>query len=190
TTLTTTSFTLIETRSLTLKDNVDPAKRKFTFTGSTNKQDPSANRIHPPAQGTTGDPTQNGAELIIYNAAGLTSESVSVALLGGWSAIGTGTSLKWKFKSTDSSSPVSSVVVQTDKITVKGGKASFNYPLAGSPQGAVAVRLLLGPGGWCAEAPAKTSGNPPSTTRNDTVDKFVGEPKRPPPSLCPALPGH
>jgi len=82
-------------------------------------------------------------------------------------------------------------VVETDRITVKGGKSAFSYSLNGSPQGSVGVRLLLGStNGWCADAPAKTSGNPPSTTRNDTVDKFVGEPKSPPPSLCPALPGH
>jgi hypothetical protein len=190
TTLTTSSLVLIETRSLTLKDNVNPAKRKFTFKSST-KQFPNANRIFPPAQFTTGDPMRNGAELIIYNAAGLTSENFSVPLLGGWSAIGTGANLGWKFKSTDSSSAVSSVVVEVDKITVKGGKSAFSYSLNGSPQGSVGVRLLLGStNGWCADAPAKTSGNPPSTARNDTVDKFVGEPKSPPPSLCPALPSH
>jgi hypothetical protein len=175
-------------RSLTLKDNVNPAKRKFTFKSST-KQDPTANRIVPPKQNTTGDPTLNGGELIIYNAAGLTSESVAVPLLSGWSAIGSGTSFRgWKFKSTDSSSAVSSVVVEADNITVKGGKSAFGYSLNKPPQGSVGVRLLLGPGGWCAEAPAKTSGNPPSTTRNDMVDKFVGEPKSPPPTMCPALP--
>jgi hypothetical protein len=27
---------------------------------------------------------------------------------------------------------------------------------------------------WCADAPAKASGNPPSTANNDRVDKFVG----------------
>jgi DNA-binding beta-propeller fold protein YncE len=187
TTITTTSLVLIETRSLTLTDNANPAKRKFSFKSST-KNDPSANHIKPPAPGTTGDPTQNGGELIIYNAAGLTSESVSVPLQSGWSAIGTGPNLKWRFKPTDSSSAVSSVVVETDKITVKGGKSGFGYTLNPPPQGSVGVRLLLGSGGWCAAAPAKTSGNPPSTTRNDTVDKFVGEPKSPPPATCPAIP--
>jgi hypothetical protein len=80
--------------------------------------------------------------------------------------------------------------VETDKITVKGGKSAFSCTLNESQQGSVGVRVLLGPGGWCAEAPAKTSGNPPSTAGNDMVDKFVGEPKSPPPSLCPAPPGH
>jgi hypothetical protein len=188
TTITTTSLVLIETQSLTLKDNANPAKRKFSFKSST-KQALSATHISPPKPGTTGDPMQNGAELIIYNAAGLTSESVSVPLLSGWSAIGTGANFKgWRFKPTDSSSAVSSVVVEADKITVKGGKSAFGYTLNEPQQGSVGVRLLLGPGGWCAEAPAKTSGNPPSTTRNDTVDKFVGEPKSPAPGTCPALP--
>jgi hypothetical protein len=168
-----------------MRDNPNPAKRKFTFKSST-KLAPPSNHIHPPAPGSTEDP-RNGAQLIVYNAAGL-KETTSVPLLSGWTSIGTGPSLKWKFKPTDSSSGVSSVVVEADKITVKGGKSAFGYTLNEPQQGSVGVRLLLGPGGWCAEAPAKTSGNPPSTTRNDTVDKFVGEPKSPPPATCPALP--
>ena len=188
TTTTMIPLALIETRSLTLKDNVNPAKRKFTFKSST-KQTRVRTGIDPPQQGTTGDPTLNGGELIIYNAAGLTSDSVSVPLLGRMVRDRHAVELQgWRFKSTDSSSAVSSVVVETDKITVKGGKSAFGYTLNEPQQGSVGVRLLLGPGGWCAEAPAKTSGNPPSTTRNDTVDKFVGEPKSPAPAMCPALP--
>jgi hypothetical protein len=184
------SLTLIETRSLSIRDNANPAKRRFSFTSST-RNDLGANHIVPPPAGSAGDPTQNGGELIVYDAAGLTTESVPVALLKGWSPITKGsTVVGWRFTSTDSSSAVSSVVVQADKISVKGGKSGFSYTLKGSPQGSVGVRLLLGAGGWCADAPAKTSGNPPSTARNDNVDKFVAEPNSPAPATCPALPTH
>jgi hypothetical protein len=183
-------LTLIETHSLKIKDNADPAKRRFTFTSSTSR-DPQTNRIVPPAPGSNGDPTLNGGELIVYNAAGLTTDSVAIPLLSGWSPIGKAPNIKgWRFKSTDSSSGVSSVEVQADKISVKGGTGAFGYTLDEPSQGSVGVRLLLGPGGWCADGPAKTSGNPPSTARNDTVDKFVAEPRSPAPSTCPGLPHH
>jgi hypothetical protein len=73
---------------------------------------------------------------------------------------------------------------------LKGGTGAFSYTLDEPAQGSVGVRLLLGPGGWCAEAPAKTSGTSLSTARNDTVDKFVAEPKSPAPATCPGLPEH
>jgi hypothetical protein len=184
------TLTLIETPSLKLKDDATPAKRRFTFKSSTSR-DPSANRIVPPAPGTSGDPTLNGGELIVYNAAGLTTDLVQIPLLSGWEPIGKAPNIKgWKFKSTDSSSGVSSVEVQADKISVKGGTGAFGYTLDEPAQGSIGVRLLLGPGGWCADAPAKTSGNPPSAGRNDTVDTFVAEPKSPAPATYPGLPHH
>ena len=52
------------------------------------------------------------------------------------------------------------------------------------------MRLTLADGtGWCASTPAKASGNPPSTAKNDKVDKFQGQKKAPPPATCPAVPG-
>jgi hypothetical protein len=182
------TLTLIETTALKIKVDANAAKRRFTFNSST-KRDPTANRIVPPAPGTAGDPTLNGGELIVYNAAGLTTDLVHIPLQSGWQPIGKAPNIKgWKFTSTDSSSGVSSVEVQADKISVKGGTGGFGYTLDEPAQGGVGVRLLLGPGGWCADAPAKTSGNPPTTTRNDTVDKFVAEPKSPAPATCPDLP--
>jgi hypothetical protein len=105
------------------------------------------------------------------------------------SAVGNASSPKgWRYRSTDLSSPVRSVLVEADKIVVKAGAASFGYTVDEPMQGSVGVRLLLGQIAWCATAPAKATGNPPSTARNDTVDRFVAEPKTPPPSSCPPLP--
>jgi hypothetical protein len=63
---------------------------------------------------------------------------------------------------------------------VKGGRSLFNYSLDEPAQVRVTVEVKLGNGIngrlYCAEAPAKLSGNPPSTARNDRVDKFVGQP--------------
>jgi hypothetical protein len=46
------------------------------------------------------------------------------------------------------------------------------------------VVLLVGNTVYCADAPAKSSGNPPSTASNDHVDKFVAQPQTPAPPFC------
>ena len=70
--------------------------------------------------------------------------------------------------------------MKPDSLTIKGGKALFDYSLDEPAQGRVAVQVKLGTGTggrlYCAEAPAKLSGNPPTTAKNGRVDKFVGEP--------------
>ena len=76
------------------------------------------------------------------------------------------------------------VQVRTNLITVKGGKAAWNYTLNEPQQGTVAVRLTLGTAqGWCAAAPAKL----PAST-NDKIDRFVGAPKAGAPVSCPPTP--
>jgi hypothetical protein len=42
--------------------------------------------------------------------------------------------------------------------------------------------------GWCADAPAKVSGSPPSSASTDKVDRFVAQPSPPPPASCAPLP--
>jgi hypothetical protein len=49
----------------------------------------------------------------------------------------------------------------------------------------VSVKILSGAITWCSDAPAKTSGNPPSTVKNDHPGKFTAQPKTPAPSACP-----
>ena len=104
----------------------------------------------------------------------------------GWSRIGTASSfLGWRFSGRDPDGPISGVTVKSDRITVRGGHSQWTYRLDQPPQGSVAVRLTVGTRTWCANAPARTSGNPPSTAANDTVDRFNAQPRTPPPASCP-----
>ena len=59
------------------------------------------------------------------------------------------------------------------------------YTLDEALQGRVGVRVRLGDVAWCADAAARTSGTPASSTRFDHVDKFDGQPSAPPPRVCP-----
>ena len=38
---------------------------------------------------------------------------------------------------------------------------------------------------WCADVPAKASGKPPTTIKNDRLDRFLGQPNTAPPIECP-----
>ncbi|TFH22171.1 MAG: DUF4976 domain-containing protein [Myxococcales bacterium] len=75
------------------------------------------------------------------------------------------------------------------RLTVRGGKEPWAFTLNEESQGRIAVKLTLGTGvSWCSEAPARESGNPPSTAKYDRVDRMVGLPDSPPPELCPQIP--
>jgi hypothetical protein len=201
TTLAGPTFTLIRSTALGLRDDTTPpvqlAARKISFRSST-KLDPVPNQVAPPAPGSAGDPTLHGATLVVYNAAGLTSDAVTVALPAdgpfpndGWRMLGTPTSFKgWRYTGKDPNGGITSVTVQANTITLRGRKAAWTYTLNEPKQGAVAVRLTLGSAqGWCAAAPAKLSGNPPSTAKSDKIDRFAGAPKTAAPVACPPLPG-
>jgi hypothetical protein len=195
TTTSTTSTTivpvvLIPTQSLTLRDRTtppDPSKRKVIFKSST-KTSAAPNHVETPALGGSGDPTLHGAELRVYNADGATSDDVLVLLPTGWSIVGTPTSFRgYRYRSSVATDAVRAITVANDKITVKGGGPAWGYTLDEPAQGAVAVQLRLGSGiDWCARAAAKQSGQPPSSSANDRVDRFVGQPKSPPPASCPS----
>jgi hypothetical protein len=151
---------------------------------------PTAARIVPPAAGSIGDPTVGGAVLTVYNSAGLTNDVVVVDLpASGWTRIGERTLEGWRWKGTDPAGPIATVLVKSDSITVKGGNAGWTYSLDEAAQGRVAVRVRLGfSDGWCADAPARTSGNPPSTAKYDRPDLFEAQPKTPAPAVCPPVP--
>ncbi len=179
----------VATTSLTMKDDTvepaNPSRRKLRFKSVT-KKEPIANRIVPPAFGAPGDPFIEGATLHVYNANG-SGEHVTIALGSSkWTRTG---SSGYKFKDTTPDAPVKTVLLKSDKLIVKGGKANFDYDLDEPSQGRVVVRLVLGSTiEWCAEARGKTSGNPPSTAKNDRQDRFKGERKTAAPAACPAPP--
>jgi hypothetical protein len=166
-------------------DPPNPARRSLSFRSST-KKDPSANRIVPPAFGSAGDPTLSGATLRVYNSNGSGEEATIELPASGWSKTG---SSGYRFKGTDPNGPVSSVQVKADLISIKAGKSNWPYTLDEPSQGRIAVRLTLGTAvDWCAEAPGKASGKPPTTAKNDLQDKFIAAPKTPAPLSCPPPP--
>ena|GEM_PF-712481 len=178
----------VQTTSLRLADDstdpVNPARRKISFRSST-RNDALANRIVPPPFGDPADPTIAGATLRVYNSAG-SGEQFSVTLPAAfWRPSGSG-GYSYRGAATDA---VQSVTVKTDSISIRGGKSLWGYTLDEPSQGRIAVRLSFGSGlDWCADAPAKTSGRPPTTAANDKRDKFVAASKTPAPSSCPIPP--
>ncbi|MDX2170047.1 MAG: hypothetical protein SF182_23455 [Deltaproteobacteria bacterium] len=183
----------IRTSKLTLKDDVspplDPSKRRITFSALTSA-DAVAQRVVPPAPGSAGDPSLHGATLRVYNAAGLTSDSTSVALpASGWKVLGNAAApAGWRFKG-DAASPIRSILIKLDRIVLRGGKAAWGYSLDEAAQGEVGLRLQLGSDrAWCTETAANVSGNPPSTAKNDRPGRFNASHGSLPPTFCPPLP--
>jgi DNA-binding beta-propeller fold protein YncE len=183
----------IGAKSLSLRDDVvpplDPAKRKFAF-GAATRDDAPDHRVVPGAPGSPGDPTVGGATLRIYNADGTTTDDVTVTLpASGWTVLGSPTRFRGYRFTGPSTGPIKRVVVKGDTITIRGGKSLFAYTLGEVRQNQVAVLLQLGGElGWCASAPAKSRGNPPSTESSDHPGRFVGAPRTPAPASCPPPP--
>jgi hypothetical protein len=142
------------------------------------------NQIVPPPNGSANDPTIVNAVLFIYNAAGQTGDAFATGLSGAWSSSEPGS---YQFKNSAVESPIQRVVLKRNQLTIKGGKSFFIYTLDEPAQGAVAVVLKMGSLTWCASAPAKRSGHPPSTAKNDHVDKFIGQTNALP-AFCPLPP--
>jgi hypothetical protein len=190
TTTTTIPFLPVPTRTLAMRDSsasADPAKRKFHFSAATSAAD--ADRIAPPGLGSPGDPTLEGGTLRVYNSAGGAPDDVVVPLASGWSVIGSATRFSgYRYRSSDPSAPLA-ITVRRDRIDVKAARAGWGYTLDEPSQGRIAVRLVLGNGAaWCADAPARATGSPPTTAHNDHVDRFVGQPRSAAPTGCPSPP--
>jgi hypothetical protein len=160
----------------------DPTRRSFVFRAVT-KPVLGAPRVVPPPQSGPGDPSIHGAQLTIQNPVE-TGETVTIPLpAGGWSA----TATRYTF-SASAASPVRNVIVAPDRIVVTGGGSAWPFTLDEPRQGTLAVRLDLGTGAsWCAAAPARATGAPPTTAPNDARDRFVGQRKAPPPDQCPVV---
>ena len=189
---------LIQSSALTLRDAsgppADPNRRKIAFKSST-IADPAANQIAVPARGAAGDPTPGGgtgggAVLEVYNSNG-SGEKVTVTLpASGWTALDDAqTPRGYKYKSALSTDAITRVLVRGNLLRVRGGRSNWLYTLDEASQGRIAVRMTMGSAfRWCADAPAKASGNPPSTASYDRTDKFVGARRAPAPPSCPAVP--
>jgi DNA-binding beta-propeller fold protein YncE/mono/diheme cytochrome c family protein len=178
------TFVPIPTKKLTLKDRslppADPSRRKVIFKSDTRGL-PTSFHIVPPAQNSPDDPRTVGATIAVYNSVGSGGELVPVGLpASGWSATGPNA---YKYKGA-STAGITSVTFKPDQLAFKGGKAGWSYTLNEASQGRVAVVLLIGSTVYCSDAPAKASGNPPSTASNDHVDKFVAQPNTPAPVFC------
>jgi hypothetical protein len=172
----------------------DPNRRKIAFKAVT-VGEPVGNQIVVPARGTAADPTPGGgtgggAVFEVYDSNG-SGEKVGVTLpASGWTALDDAQAPRgYKYKSALSTDAITRVLIRGNLIRIRGGRSLWGYTLDEPSQGRVAVRMTMGSGfRWCADAPAKASGNPPTTASNDRVDKFVGARKSPPPAVCPAVP--
>ncbi|MGH7894650.1 MAG: hypothetical protein ACREQL_08270, partial [Candidatus Binatia bacterium] len=192
-TTTTLPIVTIESTSLSLRDRSgpppDPSRRKISFKSVT-IGDAAANQIAVPIRGSSGDPTSGGAALEVYNSAG-SGEKVAVALPpGGWTAYDSAATPRgYRYRSASSTEAITRVIVKSNQLRIRGGKASWPYTLDETSQGRVTVRLTMGTAfRLCAESPAKTSGSPPSTASNDRIDKFSGARRTPAPVVCPPVP--
>jgi hypothetical protein len=181
--------TLIGSSKLILKDDADPTRRRLTFVSST-KNAPLPQRVVAPLPGSPGDPVIGGATLQVYNAAGMTTDSASVNLpAANWRALGTSLSPRgWRYRDSTGGA-VRSLLVQKDRITIRGGRNTWTYTLDEAEQGQVAVRLQLGSGpGWCTQATPNVRGNPPSTASSDRPGLFKSTDDSAAPAACAQLP--
>jgi len=182
----------IRATSLVLNDDasppVEPAKRKIRLRSTKRGSVPSG--VVLPTPGGDGEPTLHGATLTVYRPDG-GGTLVTIPLpSGNWRASG-GTPAK-RFIYEDSkglAGPIRSVQLSGTTLSLRGVGVEL-FTLDQAPQGAIAVRLQLGTElQFCAAAPAKSSGNPPSTAANDNVSRFTAVASTAAPSPCPPLPG-
>jgi DNA-binding beta-propeller fold protein YncE len=177
--------TNVQTTALRLKTTREGGTR-LSFRSAT-KRDPAANRIVAPARGGPDDPTLAASALFVYNSAGTQEIWAHSLVTSGWRRLGSDANPRgYKYIGRLTSDlQVRSIVIRDDRITVR---AFPGVSLDETSQGRIATRLSLGLSTYCADAPAKLAGHPPSTARNDTVGKFVAQPKTPAPGVCPPIP--
>jgi len=185
----------VSIHSLVLRDDVVPpisaGSRKFSFNVRSRLADP-AHQSNAPAPGSDGDPTIDGASgggglLEVYNAAG-SGEIVTVPLPAErWRFVAfSATEFRYMFVGDP---PVWRVWVRGHKISIRGGKAAWDYTLDEPSQGAIAVRLTLGTGiTYCSLGLPRISGTPPSSARSDRPGRFSAAIDQVASDSCPPLP--
>lgn len=177
---------IVPTGIVIMKDDSTPPinlKTRYVKFKSRTKLAPVVNQVVPPAPGSEGDPTPDGATgggatFTVYNAAG-SGEIFSIDL----------PAARWvAYKGplyifSDGSGTILKVYVRPYKLYVRGGGPGWGYTLDEASQGRVGVRLRLGTGiEWCAEA----TPHPPARTY-DHRDRFFSG-KTTAPDACPPLP--
>jgi hypothetical protein len=162
---------------------IDPSRRRLVFKSARYQGVPSGVTL--PIHGSDGDPTTAGASgggaiVTIHNAAGGDDEVVLVLPASGWTRSGSVSNPVYKYLDRQRlHGPITSISLRNGTLTIRG-KGPELYPLAGAPQGSVAVRLDTGTRfGFCAVAPAGTK---------DTTASFLGVKNSPPPANCPPMP--
>ncbi|MEW6268470.1 MAG: hypothetical protein AB1689_04130 [Thermodesulfobacteriota bacterium] len=181
----------MRTAALTLNDDptppLDPRRRRIRFRSAGKGSEASG--VILPGPGSIGDPTQNGASVTVYRADGLGTPVTIDLPAARWRASGGATVTRYVYgdpRGVDG--PIRSVTVTASSLSLRGQGEQL-LSLASAPQNEVALRVQLGSlVQLCASAPAKATGNPPSTAKNDTTAKFVGTPNTPAPATCPPLP--
>lgn len=172
-------ITNITTQRLRLVDQVlasGRTKRLMRF----NSTDSS---IAKPAAMSPGDPTEHGATLTVYNAAG-TGEYKSVTLpRENWTETASG----YRYRG-DGSSPVQQVTLQKRLIDIRANGDAWDYTLNEPTQGAIAVNLTLGQLEWCASALAKQPSAGTSPNPYDEPGSFKAQVNSPAPASCPISP--
>ena len=180
--------TLIRTTAMGLRDDsvmpINPATRKLDFRSST-KADPLVNGVVPPVPGSDGDPTVNGATLVVYDSAGSGERTPEMTLPASqWVRRGTDDRPSYRFRSKDPNQPVARITLGRDRLAIRAVGAAFAYTLNEPSQGSIAIRLTLGPDvlTFCAEGGGAL---PPGV---DVQDRFTAVRNTPPPATCPAVP--
>jgi DNA-binding beta-propeller fold protein YncE len=162
---------------------VDATRRRLTFKSAPYQGVPSG--VVVPAFGSPSDPTATGATVRIYQVDGSSGEIVTLNLpASNWVQVGTAAKPGYKYRDPQGlQGPISNAVLRSGRLTLRGHGAQL-YPLAGAPQGAMALRMSLGSAlTWCASAQARSPG-----VTFDTTERFEGVKNTPPPSSCPELP--
>src|SRR5262249_24067497 len=178
----------VQATALTLRDDTasgEPSRRRLVCR-SRPRADTSDHRIAVPRPGSIGDPTVSGlgggGTLTVFNPE--SGEAFTAAL----------PAARWKLRGRsgyvfdDPGGAVRKVVVSRDRLSVTGGGSGFGYTLDEPSPGAGAVRRQPGAAQpWRSEARARPSGKPPTTARSDTIDRFIGRARTPPPDQCPVV---
>ena len=167
----------LTTKMLELKSPSEKSKRNKVLFAFKSKN----SRIKIEEIDSFGDPTENGAILTVYNAAG-SNESVTENLPAEqWSKTSSG----YRYHG-DPSEPVQYVRIRNRRLDIRAGGQDWDYPLDADQQGQVAVAIQFGRTKFCASAPARNAGK---TDRYDKVGFFQAAHNSPAPKTCPVPPG-